>query len=64
MLRLTAEQVVLRSEPEEQGVLAALRREAQRVSAVQPQAVREELVALDAEVLQQVAREAASDAGA
>jgi hypothetical protein len=38
VVRLMAAQAVLRSEPEEQGVLAVPRREAQRVPAPQPQA--------------------------
>jgi hypothetical protein len=62
---LTAEQVVLRSEPEEQGVLAAPRREVPRASAAQPQAVRAELaVSGEGVVLQPAARVAGWDAAA
>jgi hypothetical protein len=59
VVRLTAEQVVLRSEPEQQGVLAVPRREAQRVSAAQPQAA---LAASGVEV--PAARQAERDAAA
>ena len=53
--------VALRSEPEEQGVPAAPRREAQRVAAAQPQAAQAELAASGAG-LQPRAREAVWDA--
>jgi hypothetical protein len=65
VVRLPAEQGALRSEPEEPGVPAAPRREAQRVAAAQPQAAqaaRAGLAASGAEV--PAARRAARDVAA
>jgi hypothetical protein len=62
VVRLTAEQVALRSEPEEQGVLAEPRREAQRVPAAQPQAAQAAVAASGAGV--PAARAAVWDAAA